>query len=241
VNLSLRRNAWQRIDMLALDAKAGGKPLFIRYLPQSAGHSLRVEADNAGAALSVLGVTHSVRGGKLIVDGKTPPKGGTRDLHGRVLLGDFSLKDAPVIAKLLNAMSLPGLLSILAGEGGISFKKARVDFTWTDRGQPDQAKNVRLIGLKNGQTSGASLGLTFGGTIDNWKNIYNLDGTIIPVSDLNKMLNVIPIVGQILTAGGEGMIAATYTVKGSKSQPTVMVNPLAALAPGILRKIFFEH
>lgn len=241
VRLSMKRNEWQRIDMLELDARAGGKPLFIRYLPQPAGRSLRVEADNAGAALAVLGITNSVRGGKLVVDGKTPPQGGRRDLRGRVILGDFSLKDAPVIAKLLNAMSLPGLLSLLSGESGISFKKARVDFTWKDRGQPEQAENVRLIGLKDGQTSGASLGLTFGGSIDNWKNTYNLDGTIIPVSDLNKMLNVIPIVGQILTAGGEGIIAATYTIKGPKAQPTVMVNPLAALAPGILRKIFFEN
>jgi hypothetical protein len=241
VRLSMKRNEWQRIDMLELDARAGGKPLSVRYLPQPIGHSLRLEADNAGAALSVLGITNSVRGGKLVVDGKTPPKGGKRDLQGRAILGDFSLKDAPVIAKLLNAMSLPGLLSLLSGESGMSFKKARVNFTWTDRGQPEQQNNIRLIGLKDGQTSGASLGLTFGGTIDNWKNTYNLDGTIIPVSDLNKMLNVIPIVGQILTAGGEGIIAATYTIKGPKDQPAVMVNPLSVLAPGILRKIFFEN
>lgn len=241
VKAFLRRNAWQRIEQLELDGAAGGKAVYLRYLPQPGGqHSLRFEADNAGAALSALGITRSVRGGKLVVDGKPRPKSGPRDLSGMALLTNFSLKDAPVVAKLLNAMSLAGIQALLTGEG-ISFKKARVDFAWTDRGAPADAENVRMIRLKDGQTSGASLGLTFEGNIDNWKNVYDLNGTIVPVSDLNKLLAAIPLVGDILTAGGEGFIAATYKIKGPKDNPTVTINPLAALAPGVLRKIFFEN
>ena len=123
---------------------------------------------------------------------------------------------------------------------GIAFKKMRSDFTLTDSGQPDTGQNVRLITLRNGQTSGASLGLTFEGKVDNWNNMLDLSGTIIPISDLNKLVGVIPLVGDILTGGGKGIFAATYTVKGPKNQPTVSVNPLSVLAPGILRKLFFE-
>jgi hypothetical protein len=116
----------------------------------------------------------------------------------------------------------------------------RADYWWIDQGQPETNRNVRLIKIKDGQTSGASLGLTFEGRIDKWANTLDIGGTIIPVSDLNKLVSAIPLVGDILTGGGGGVFAATYTIQGPKDQPTVMVNPLSVLAPGILRKLFFE-
>lgn len=240
VRLNMQRNAWRRIDQLQLNALVGGKPLLVSYVPVSGGHSLQVDAQNAGAALSAFGIMKSVYGGKLSVNGKTGPKDGPRDLRGVAVLSDFTLKDAPIIAKLLNAMSLPGILSLLSGEG-MSFKKARVNYAWVDRGPPEQQKSQRLIKMWDGKTSGTSLGLTFEGQIDNWADTYDMNGTIIPVSDINKIINMIPIIGNVLTAGGEGLIAATYTLRGPKDDPSVMVNPLSVLAPGILRKIFFEN
>ncbi len=239
VTASLARTSWGRLDQLDLEATSGKKKLSVLYGPQGKGHSLKFVAENAGEALSALGISKSIRGGRLTIDGRPRPSG-PRDMAGTAILTDFKMNDAPVVAKLVNAMSLPGIIGLLNGEG-LSFKKARVDFSWTDKGPPTQTANMRLLSLKNGQTSGASLGLSFEGNIDNWKNIYDLHGTIVPVSDLNKFLNIIPIIGTVLTAGGEGIIAATYTVTGPKSQPDVMVNPLSVLAPGILRKIFFEN
>ena len=37
---------------------------------------------------------------------------------------------------------------------------------------------------------------------------------------------------------GKGIFAATYQARGPREDPTVFVNPLAALAPGILRELF---
>lgn len=237
---NLSRTVWGRLDRLQVDALTAGKPVSLQYLPQNGAHTLRFEAENAGAALSALGISSSIRGGRLIVEGHPRKLGGERDMAGTATIEDFKLNDAPVVAKLLNAMSLTGILSLLSGEG-LTFKKARVEFLWTDRGQPQQMQNVRMLKLKDGQTSGASLGLTFEGNIDQWKNVYDMKGTIVPVSDLSKMLNAIPIIGTVLTAGGEGIIAATYTITGPKDKPDVMVNPLSVLAPGILRKLFFEQ
>lgn len=239
VKMVLKRNKWQRIDQMEMDAQAGGKAVYLRYMPEAKGHSLRFEADNAGAALATLGITKSIRGGTLAVRGEPLPNGGPRDMAGVAQLSNFTLKDTPVLAKLLNAMSLVGILDLLNGEG-LSFSKARVNFSWTDRGQPQQTENMRLIRLKDGRTSGASLGLTFEGNIDYWARRLDMDGTIIPVSEVSSLISGIPLVGDILTAGGEGLLAATYTIKGAMSQPVVTVNPLAVLAPGILRKIFFE-
>ncbi len=239
VRIVLVKNAWKRIDQLELDAKSGKGNVMLRYLPVGKAHSLKLEASDAGTVLAALGLSKSIKGGTLVINGRPHPQGGSRDMVGGASLSDFKLNDAPVIAKLLNAMSLVGIMQLLSNDG-LAFKKARVDFVWLDKGQPQQPQNVRLLKLKDGKTFGSSLGLTFEGSIDNWKNLYNLEGTIVPASGVSKFLNIIPIVGTILTAGGEGIFAATYTVKGTKAEPVVSVNPLAALAPGILRKIFFE-
>ena len=242
VKLFAVRSKHQRIEQLEMDAEVGGKPLYLRYMPgaDGQGKSLRFEADNAGAALHALGITSAITGGKLVVDGQPYLQSGPRDLAGSVILTDFTARKVPALAKLLNAMSLVGVMDLLNNKG-IGFKKARARFFWIDRGAPLQTENTRMIKITDGQTSGASLGLTFEGNIDNWRSIYDLNGTIIPVSDVNKIISAIPIVGNVLTAGGEGIIAATYKIKGPTQDPSVTVNPLAALAPGILRKIFFDN
>ena len=239
LNLSLLRNAWGRIASLAATGVSGGRPLKLSYTPGVKGHSLHFEADNAGAALSALGISDGVRGGKLTVIGDPDAPVGGRNMHGYVYLMNFSLVDVPVLGRLLNALSLGGFFELLQGKG-IAFHKMRCEFWWTDKGEPQSKKNVRLITVRHGETSGASLGLTFKGSIDNWNNTVDMNGTIIPVSDINKMISFIPIVGNILTGGGNGVFAATYTVKGPKADPNVTVNPLSVLAPGILRQLFFE-
>ena len=79
------------------------------------------------------------------------------------------------------------------------------------------------------------------GEIDNWAKTLDIDGTIIPISGVNNVLSGIPLVGDILTGGGSGILAATYKIRGPMDKPQASVNPLSVLAPGILRKIFFEN
>ncbi len=52
------------------------------------------------------------------------------------------------------------------------------------------------------------------------------------------MLNKIPVIGTLLGGGqNEGIIGISYRVQGPINSPQVSVNPLSAIAPGILRKI----
>jgi hypothetical protein len=55
---------------------------------------------------------------------------------------------------------------------------------------------------------------------------------------VNTMLTKIPLVG-LLLSGGEngGVFGINYRVHGSMSDPTVSVNPLSAIAPGIFHRI----
>jgi hypothetical protein len=84
------------------------------------------------------------------------------------------------------------------------------------------------------------LGLTFDGTFDNAEMAMNVQGTIIPLSGINKIIGNIPLVGNILTGGTGSLIAATYSMKGKGQDIKTFVNPLSVLTPGVLRRILFE-
>jgi len=238
VNLVMKRNPWKRIEHLTVDGVAGGKLLKLRYLPSDKGYNLNFNASNAGAALSALGITDSVKGGELNVTGVPNIANGKRDLAGKVMLSNFTLVNVPALGMLLNSMSLGGIFELLNGKG-IAFKKMGAKFWWIDSGMPESNENIRRIRIKDGHTSGASLGIIFDGDIDNLSKILNIKGTIIPASGINKLIGAIPLIGGILT-GGEGVFAATYKIKGPINKPKVIVNPLSVFAPGIFRKIFFN-
>jgi len=61
----------------------------------------------------------------------------------------------------------------------------------------------------------------------------------VPAYGLNSIPAGIPIVGWLLTGrAGEGVVGMTFRVDGKMSDPKVQVNPLSAIAPGILRSLF---
>jgi hypothetical protein len=53
------------------------------------------------------------------------------------------------------------------------------------------------------------------------------------------MFTQIPIVGNLFLGGSnEGLIGVTYEIVGTPGAPVLRVNPISAMAPGVLRKIF---
>jgi len=69
------------------------------------------------------------------------------------------------------------------------------------------------------------------------KDQVHLRGTFVPLYDINNMFGQIPIVGLFLGGGSnEGLLGITYEAVGSPSAPRVRVNPVSAIAPGLLRK-----
>ncbi|MED6311114.1 MAG: AsmA-like C-terminal domain-containing protein, partial [Pseudomonadota bacterium] len=86
---------------------------------------------------------------------------------------------------------------------------------------------------------GSSIGITVEGALDLEEDIAELKGTVVPAYTVNRVLGQIPILGPILTGGeNEGVFAASYAVNGPLEDPAIAVNPLSALAPGFLRKLF---
>jgi hypothetical protein len=68
-------------------------------------------------------------------------------------------------------------------------------------------------------------------------------GTVIPVCAVTGAFNNVPLIGQILTGGNdnEGIFGMTYSMGGSLNKPSIRVNPISVLAPGIFRRLFDFH
>jgi len=208
--------------------------MYLRFKPEeeTGKRTFRMESSDAGYTLKAFGLYDKMRGGKITIYGV--PQGGdlTGDLYGSARIDGFRVKSAPALAKLLGAMSLNGANDLLTNDG-VSFARLESDFEWQFRDQGN------FLVMKDGRTSGSSLGLTFDGSVDQATNEMTVKGTIVPVSGVNKAIGNIPLIGNILT-GGDALIAATYSMTGPANDPKVSVNPLSVLAPGFLRKILFE-
>jgi hypothetical protein len=67
----------------------------------------------------------------------------------------------------------------------------------------------------------------------------DLSGSLVPIYGLNSFLGSVPILGDILVSKkGEGIFGLTYAMKGNLNEPSISVNPLSVLTPGIFRRIF---
>lgn len=224
------------IRRLEVDAQAGKGAVYMRLRPDQSGlMTLRLEADDAGAAMNAFGIYENVRGGKLVILGQAANVNQPKMISGTVVLTDFNAVNAPILARLISAISPLGLAELLASDG-IFFARLESKFDWHMR------KDGDLFVVKDGRTSGSSLGLTFEGNIDKASQKIDISGHIVPVSIVNSLLSAIPLVGTILSGGSEGgVFAANYTIRGPQKTPVVSVNPLSVLAPGIIRRMLFEE
>jgi uncharacterized protein YhdP len=140
---------------------------------------------------------------------------------------NYTITGAPGVARLLALPSLTGFASLLSGTG-LPFSTLRGDFTYSG----SQIATGQMLAF------GESLGITANGWIDIDRDRLELQGTVAPAYMINSILGNIPVVGQLLGGGSQGLIAANFQLSGPMSDPAVAVNPLSALAPGILRQLF---
>ena len=136
----------------------------------------------------------------------------------------------PAMARLLSsAGSLTGLVEMLNGDG-IGFSALDAEMAYA---------NDRLR-FTEGRMAGPSLGLTGAGSYDIARDNLDIDGVVAPSPILNlSMLGEIPLIGDLLVSRrGEGVFGMTYSINGRVGEPRVGVNPVSALTPGILRRIF---
>jgi len=195
---------------------------------EGAEREFRLEAQSLGRLTGLAGLTGYASGGQISVLGEAPPLGVEGPLIARVEIKDLTLVRVPILARLLAAGSFEGLAALLNGDG-ISFETIDGDVMLEDG----------LLTLRDTRATGSSLGVTAAGTIDFDGETTAIDGNLAPSYVLNSFLGEVPLIGDMLVSRpGEGVFGITYSVEGPFDGLTVFANPLSALAPGVLRRLF---
>ncbi|MGA2055180.1 MAG: DUF3971 domain-containing protein [Bradyrhizobium sp.] len=178
-----------------------------------------LDTNDAGAFLRFTDTYSKVVGGQLelALDAPTAEPG---PREGLLNVRDFTVKGEP---------SLDGLVAggTVGAQGGIGFSRLRAEFV---------RQNGQLT-IREGVLKGATIGGTIEGSIDYPANQVRMSGTFVPLYGLNNLLNQVPVVGLFFGGSNEGVFGLTYEVVGTPDKPTLRVNPISAIFPGVSRKI----
>jgi len=215
---------WSDVSLRGGLSNAGR--VLVRIIPEGGLRQLLIESDDAGGLLRALDWVDTIRDGELRVQGTFEGTGDDEVLTGQADMQGFVLTEEPFAAKLLALASFSGIADVLGGQG-ITFRRAEVPFRLTEN----------EITITDAKARGAEIGIITSGKIDRQADTISLAGEVAPAYTLNSLLANIPLIGQVLSGGSEGIFAATFEVSGSLDDPDVSVNPLSVLTPGIIRRI----
>ena len=148
------------------------------------------------------------------------------EIRGNISIGNFTINKAPLLARLLSAASLKGIVNFFSGRG-IHFQEGTTDFSLS----PEKlvVKKMRLIS--------PSIGLILNGSLDRYANKVNFSGELIPLYIINTILARIPLVGSWISGGREdGVFMTQFTMTGDRQDPALAINPITSLTPGLVRE-----
>ena len=202
----------------------GGELMGVRVATSSNGLAAYFATNNAGAAMSDAGVTDGLEGGALELSLIPNPRTGAYD--GQVTILNSTVKNLPALTRLLNIVTIVGLLDQLVSQG-ISFTEVEAEFSFSED----------MLQLKRGTAIGPSLGVRMNGEWNMARETVDLAGTITPFSPLSELARSTPL--QIFGfKKGAGLGAISFAVRGKEQNLDVHANPLSAIAPGFLREPF---
>jgi hypothetical protein len=216
-----RRNG--AIRNFALTGKLGrDTPLTADLRGRAQGREvIYLETNDAGAFFRFTDTYSKIVGGQLTL-AMDPPTVEPSSREGLINVRDFAIKGEASLDRL--AAGGPA-----GAQNGVAFSRVRAEFT---------RQNGQLT-IREGVLKGPMIGGTIEGSLDFPGNQVRMSGTFVPMYGLNNMFGQLPILGLFLGGGSnEGLIGMTYEIVGTPGAPLLRVNPISAMAPGVLRKIF---
>jgi hypothetical protein len=221
LEMKMSRRAGE-VRSLGLTAKIGHSGTLTGDLRGRPGGRQVVDLDSsdAGALFRFTDVYSRMNGGQMtmVMD---PPAANNSPQLGTLSIVNFAVHDESQLERAVaNGTPLP--------RNQMDFSSMKVDFT----------RSLGRIALRDGVVRGPVLGGTIDGAIDYARDDVHLRGTLIPLYGANNLLGQLPVVGLFLGGEKEGLVGVTYEVVGRPGTPVLHVNPLSALAPGLLRKVF---
>ena len=212
---------------MATGLAADGSPFEARFDTNGGqAATIHVSSGDAGfIASAFLGIDY-LEGGQLELDGKLA--NGDQPSKFDISITNTRMINAPFLTQILSLASLRGLADTLGGEGVLF---SRLDIPLTIAGE-------RYV-VTGAKAQGPALGLTTNGYYDSKSSKIEFDGVLVPSFGMNSALGTIPILGDLVVGrDGEGVFSLTYAIRGTMEKANVSVNPLSALAPGVIRRIF---
>ncbi len=211
------------VKSFGLNAKLGVDATLIGDLRGRPGarQVLYFESADAGALLRFTDTYSRMNGGQVWA-AMDPPTPNHAPQEGLLNIRDFSVRGEPALDRVVAGS--PG-----AQTTGVDFSRMRVEFL----------RSPGKFTVRDAVVRGPVVGATMDGVLDYAANEVHLRGTFVPLYGLNNMFGQIPIVGLFLGGGDkEGLVGITFEVVGPPGTPTLRVNPISAVAPGLLRKVF---
>lgn len=220
--------AWRGGAMKAMQVKGriGGGALVAQ---QDDAGVLRAHVTDAGAINKFLDLYGHMEGGALDLVMQDAAEGS----RGSASIADFTLRDEPAMRQLAAAGQAPVDGTVDRGPvvnpDAAHFEKLSASFT----------RSAGRLDLREAVIFNSHMGLTTQGYLDYAHNHVDLSGTFIPAYQVNSLVTHIPVVGTLLGGGShEGIFGVNYRIVGPVTGPTLTVNPLSAMTPGFLRKVF---
>lgn len=206
----------------------GGKGSTFRITPAGTNRTLFFYVADFGQLLKDAGWIDGLVGGYLHIEGRFNDVWADPPLEGTLKMGPYrmqSVKPRPDVGTL-NA-AIEGL-----GRAG--------DATQQFDGLEAKINKVGdRIDVRNGRTSGRSIGLTTQGWLDLANETAQLRGVVVPAFALNNLLSNVPLLGPLLTGGKDGgLFAISYSLEGPFDDLKSNVSMMSAVTPGVLREIF---
>ncbi len=206
----------------------GGAAFSVKIVPGDGKRTLTVRAANAGRFLRGMDIVRTMSSGRLTVDGTLASAAGISPLAAKAAMTDVVVRNSPILGKLLQAITLYGLVDALSGPGML-FPSITVPFHYDGSN----------LDIKDALAANPSLGLTASGRIGLAAANTALNGTIVPAYFFNSIPGQLPFIGKLFSPEkGGGLFAARFSVEGLIADPNITVNPISALTPGFLREIF---
>lgn len=205
-----------------------GKGSTFRVTPAGQGRKLFFYVADFGALLREAGWIDGLVDGYLHIEGQYNDAAAGSQLDGFLKLGPYRLQ---------KVTPRPNIGTLNSAIDGLS--RAGNALQQFDNLEASISKQGDRIHVKNGRTSGQSIGLTAQGYVDIGNDTARLTGVVVPAFALNNLLSNVPLLGPLLTGGKDGgVFAISYLLHGPFDDLKTDVNMMSAVTPGALREIF---
>lgn len=189
-------------------------------------------SDNAGAGLAMADLYRKMKGGVLK---SRLQKTGSGPFTGRVRIQDFVVEGEERLASLAAAPVADNQFQAASGK----LQQLELNTVNFDELRADISKGPDSFEVSGGRIRNAQIGLTFEGALYDPRDRMSIRGTFMPLFTISRLIGGIPIIGDIFSNGRDsGLIGITYRLSGPAKNPSIEVNPLSIVAPGIFRQIF---